>query len=130
MKKSLTIAILAITALVFSATASYSQTIIQLTDNEHGDRNYQVNSSGLVVWEGNDGHDWEIYLSDGIGLPTRVTDNSYDDTNPQISDSGLVVWEQNDTLDGDYKIWIRYTNGSSAIWDDLPPPSVPVVKLA
>jgi hypothetical protein len=120
MRKSLITAALAIATLFFSATSSHSWTIIQLTDNEYSDRNYQVNSSGQVVWEGYDGHDWEIFVFDGIDPPERATSNSDDDTNPQISDSGWVVWEQNDTAEGDYKIWIGTTSGIAWIYDDRP----------
>ena len=65
-------------------------TITQLTDNDYSARFPQINNSGQVVWQGDDGVDYEIFFYDGTTI-TQLTDNDYSDRFPQINNSGEVV---------------------------------------
>ena len=62
--------------------------ITQLTDNTFDDQNAKI-SGGYAVWEGWDGHDWEIFFYDGS--VTQLTNNDYDDTYPEIC-GDRVAW--------------------------------------
>jgi len=53
-----------------------------ITSNRFNDYDYQV-SRDSVVWEGHDGHDWEIFLYDAsIGVVQQLTNNQTDDRLP------------------------------------------------
>jgi hypothetical protein len=62
---------------------------------------------GRVVWSAYDGHDFEIYLFDGIAS-YQMTDNAYDDINPQIH-NGQLAWQAWDGHDYEIMFW----NGST-----------------
>ena len=65
---------------------------IQLTDNDYGDYDPQINNAGNVVWYGHEGvNDWKVFIYDGT-TTTQLTDNNYMDWNPQINDAGNIVW--------------------------------------
>ncbi|MFA5032660.1 MAG: T9SS type A sorting domain-containing protein [bacterium] len=81
-------------------------------------------SQDIIVWEGRDGNDWEIYFTsnDGDSI-TKITDDNYDDRYPSMvtrswydtgsvrHDSAWVVWEK---FDGnDYEIMCRVFNGKT-----------------
>ncbi|MBN1911069.1 MAG: VCBS repeat-containing protein [Pirellulales bacterium] len=90
-----------------------------LTDNATNDYDYQV-SGDYVVWEGYDGHDWEIYLfhrgdfnPDGSPTIITLTDNETDDTFASVFDTGTganVVWIGKDEIgEGqDDEIWFHH----------------------
>ena len=47
------------------------------------DIGYELNDDGFMVWQGWDGSDWEIYLTDETGVnPSSFTNNGYNDTRP------------------------------------------------
>jgi len=77
--------------------------IVQLTDNDYNNYEYQMSGS-RIVWEGYDAqqHDWEIYLYDG-GTVTQLTDNDVDDRFPSINGDN-IVWSQWDGQD--YEVWL------------------------
>lgn len=62
----------------------------QLTAGTHNNMEPSV-SGTYVAWQGWDGHDWEIILSDGIAEPIKLTSNELPDVNPYIHDQ-YVIW--------------------------------------
>ncbi|MHC4913216.1 MAG: TolB family protein [Planctomycetota bacterium] len=74
--------------------------ITQLTDNNYGDNSPQIHGSN-VVWYGDDGTDFEIFLYDGNTV-TQLTYNSRTDYNPQVY--------------GSHVAWRGYTEHSSEIF--------------
>lgn len=78
------------------ALADPSWTIMQLTNNSTEDTNPAISGKN-VVWQGWDGHDYEVFLFDGQ-TTKQLTDNSYDDVlgTPeyarQVNSNGTVVW--------------------------------------
>jgi hypothetical protein len=109
--------------LLCSVTFAGFWKITQLTDNTADDR-YPCISGTNVVWEGHDGHDWEIYSN----FAGQLTDNNTDDNSPYISGTN-VVWcgsdghdleiysnfagqlSNNSTYDHDPKI-----SGTNVVW--------------
>jgi beta propeller repeat protein len=101
--------------LVFDIRFYDGNTSIFLRDSTRGVKP-QI-SGNNVVWEDNDGGDWEIYLYNG-NASLRLTDNDFDDENPQI-------WGNNIVWQGDGEIYfyngfniVRLT--SNAINDENP----------
>jgi len=76
------------------ASSAYCQncTITQLTDNDVIDGSPHINTVGQVAWSGFDGHDFEIFLYDGLQT-IQITNNDDEDLHPVINDNGQVVWE-------------------------------------
>jgi hypothetical protein len=76
------------------ASSAYCQnyTITQLTDNDFIDGSPHINNLGQVVWSGFDGHDYEIFLYDGVQI-IQITNNDDTDLRPVINDNGQVIWE-------------------------------------
>ncbi len=68
-----------------------------------------MNDDGCVVWEGQDGNDWEVHMYNG-GNSVQLTDNDVDDRAPQINNNGDVVWHSNQS---DSEIF--FYNGSNII---------------
>ncbi len=114
MKKAQLIAIVAITAIFFIASAGTAQagyTATQLTSNYYGDDAPAINGNGYVVWSGSDGSDYEIYLyTPGYGI-SKLTNNNYPDEYPDINSSGKIAWVANDGTG--YKVY-QYTPGYGA----------------
>ncbi len=80
----------------------YSQGITsQITHNTVRDREADISGQN-VVWSGEDGHDFEIFLGDGNNI-FQLTDNDIDDTNPAI-DGMQVVWQAYDG--NDYELYM------------------------
>jgi Tol biopolymer transport system component len=77
--------------------ATLEYTVLRLTDNEFRDYEPQINGNNDVVWHGNDGNDYEIYMYEWLLDQVRqITDNSYDDFYPKINNNGDVAWRQDD----------------------------------
>jgi hypothetical protein len=83
-----------------------------------------VTAGGYVVWQGQDGNDWEIFLynaNDGSG-PTQITDNTYGDVYPEI-DGNYVTWAAGAAPYGEiflYEIATGETKRLTEIWDSDP----------
>src|SRR5512147_1554350 len=83
---------LALIVVVVSGSLSASGwEITSITNNNFSDSYPWINSSGQVVWQGNDGSDDEIYYWNGTST-AKITNNSFTDGAPQINDSGQIVW--------------------------------------
>jgi hypothetical protein len=67
-------------------------------------RNPDINSKGEVVWQGDLGNWYEIFLFDGTKT-VQITDNSNIDMYPKISDNGIITWS-NGRNDLPYGIYI------------------------
>ena len=92
------ILVLAVTPFSFATHA-----VIQMTQNGNDDGDptinndigYAISDDGFMVWQGWDGADWEIFLTDQtIVNPPALTDNAQNDKNPDINNNGLVVWQR------------------------------------
>ena len=94
MKKFFFISLLLMMLFSVFASSAYCQnyTITQLTDNDATDGSPHVNNLGQVVWSGFDGHDYEIFLYDGVQI-IQLSNNDDTDLRPVINDNGQVVWE-------------------------------------
>ena len=51
----------------------------------------KINDNGYVVWTGDDGSDWEVFLYDGTSI-TQISNNTHLDQVPQVNINGQVVW--------------------------------------
>jgi hypothetical protein len=92
---------------VFASPAlSQNYMIKQLTDNDVIDGSPHINNLGQVVWSGFDGHDFEIFLYDGVQT-IQITNNDDEDLHPVINDNGQVVWEADI---GDIEIFLANPN--------------------
>jgi len=70
MKRFIFISSLLMMLISILASSAYCQnyTIKQLTDNDFIDGSPHINNLGQVVWAGFDGHDYEIFLYDGVQI--------------------------------------------------------------
>jgi hypothetical protein len=67
-----------------------------------------ITNRGVLVWQGWDGHDYEIFFYDGSTV-TQLTNDFHDDVAPRIDERGHVVWRH---FDGkDYEIFFFYDGG-------------------
>ena len=73
-------------------------TIYQLSNNNFIDESPQIWGNN-VVWQGNDGNDYEIFFYDGTGT-VQLTDNDTNDYLPQISGKN-IVWQGHDGNDNE-----------------------------
>lgn len=114
-----------IAVLAFGAVAAAGQqdwSIIRLTDNAYDDASPAISDSN-VVWQGWDGHDWEIFLY--TGTTVQLTNNDYDDISPQISGAN-VVWQSWDGHDWEIRL---YSNGTTVqLTNNSYPDTVPRVS--
>ncbi len=110
--------------------------IVQLTNNAFDDGNsnlglpdgtgYELNDDGIWVWQGFDGHDWEIFLSSGkTQNPPPMTNDGDNDRQPDINNNGTVVW-QHDTTASKAEIFLDDGSGpvnisNSPIYEDSNP---------
>ena len=68
--------------------------LLNFTDNDLDDIALTTILSGSnVVWSGNDGNDFEVFLYNGSET-TQLTDNDIDDRFVKISDDNNIVWQQ------------------------------------
>jgi len=74
-----------------------------------------------VVWQGWDGHDFEIYFYDGTTV-RQLTDNDRLDERPRL-DATHVVWQANDGHDSEIFVWDGVTTSrvTANTWEDLLP---------
>ncbi len=86
-----------------------SEVTTQLTDNEFEDAVERL-SGKRIAWKQFDGHDWEIFLYDGIRTE-RLTDNDYDDGDGLRISESYVAWTTNDGNDTEVFVY----NGSEVI---------------
>lgn len=78
-----------------------------VSSTAHHSQYPQLDSTGRIVWQGFDGHDWEIYQWSADQIQ-QVTDNEFDDRAPRISDRQVLVWHASSGLaeSGDIsRIW-------------------------
>jgi len=78
--------------------------VVPLGEDESSDRDAMISDTGLVVWSGFDGSDYEIFIRDGSAV-RQLTDNGYDDTEPQINAAGQVAWVGGDGSDAEIFLW-------------------------
>lgn len=84
-------AILALLALFGFGLPAQAVTIVQLTSNNYKDALPQI-SGNYVVWQGQAGGNWEIFLHNlSTSTTTQITNNTTDDTSPQV-DGDYIVW--------------------------------------
>ena len=101
--------------LAFPQSYSSPYSIIRITDNEFDDKNPQINDSNDVVWQGDDGNDFEIYMYEWlIDWVWQYTDNSVDDKYPKINDNGDIAWQQDD---GTHMKILFYEKAEDTIWE-------------
>ena len=83
-----------------------SETVpVQITDNETEDFYPMINSAGVVVWQGHDGTDNEIFVYSN-GVISQITNNDFDDLSPQINDAGDIAWLAMGDATGDIGIYM------------------------
>lgn len=75
----------------------------KVTDNAYDDKYPQINDFDHLVWQGFDGHDYEIFFYNGSSI-IQLTDNEYDDLEPFINANDHVVWKGHDG--NDYEIFL------------------------
>ncbi len=102
-------------------------TTLRLTHNASGDRGPMMNSSGHVVWYGQNTtypFAYDIFFYGGTLPPQNITNTcSYDDDFPSMNDSDSIVWRG---FDGnDYEIFLydgaTITQMTDNCYDDNPP---------
>ncbi|MBN2534871.1 MAG: IPT/TIG domain-containing protein [Spirochaetales bacterium] len=89
---------------------------LQLSDSRGIVKNPAV-GDGMAVWQGYDGHDWEIFLWQA-GQVTRITDNELDDTLPRATE-GKVFWIQDDGSDPEIFMWEEGTGITRVTENDV-----------
>ncbi len=119
---------LVITDSTYDKTGAYSvsfHNISQVTNNDGAfDVAPQVLDDGRILWQGWDGHDYEIYsLMPGQSI-TQHTNNTTPDVMPQMNASGQLVWMNWDG--SDWEVWYNFGSGprqltsNSGAYDVLP----------
>ncbi len=97
-------------ALASVASSHAAHVVFQVTQNTTddgdpttgSDAGYEINDGGFMVWQGWDGADWEIFLTDETDVnPAPFTANSVNDKAPDINDAGTVVWQQKNGTDNE-----------------------------
>jgi hypothetical protein len=92
------------------ATPANVWTTVSPSGKASSQYDYQV-SGNYVVWEGNDGSDWEIYLYDGTNT-RQLTDNTVDDRFADVFGTN-VVWSQWDGTDYEVMYGVYDPNSST-----------------
>jgi len=101
--------------LAFPQNYTSPYTVIRITDNEYADKEPQINDSNDVVWQGDDGNDFEIYMYEWlIDWVWQYTDNSYDDKHPKINNNGDIAWQQDD---GTHMTILFFEKAEDTIWE-------------
>ncbi len=98
--------------------------ISRLTDNQTDNWDPQINDNGVMVWEENDGNDYElIYQASSDVAPIRLTDNAFDDWYPKLNNKGDVAWMSHDGNDWEIARYFADTGETVMLtdndWDDL-----------
>jgi hypothetical protein len=108
----LTILSIFIIVLFLTVSVSYSSTyrIIQITDNDYDDKDFQINTNGEVVWSGKHSisaddevsTDYEVFVYESdSGSTTQLTINDFNEHSPQININGDIVWFGYDDVDSE-----------------------------
>jgi hypothetical protein len=93
----------------YLGSEQYRGGIAQVTNNTGFDVAPQVLDNGRILWQGWDGHDYEIYcLVPGQGV-TQLTNNDSPDVMPEMNASGHLVWMNWDG--SDWQVWYNLGNG-------------------
>ncbi len=91
--------------------------IVQVTDNSGAfDVAPQVLDDGSILWQGWDGHDYEIYFQEPGQAPTQLTDNDSPDAMPQMNASGDLVWMNWDG--SDWEVCYDFGSGPVQLTDN------------
>ncbi len=112
MKRFASSLILSIFLILVLVPFSYSiHMVFQITQNDGlddgdpgvgNDVGYELNDDGFMIWQGHDGSDWEIFLTDATGVnPPAFTNNTLHDENPDINDAGTAVWQRETATDAE-----------------------------
>ncbi|MFX0139307.1 MAG: hypothetical protein ACFFDN_37045 [Candidatus Hodarchaeota archaeon] len=110
MKRALAILLSSIVSIVVIISISSAQTTYktkQITDNLNNDYYPEINNNNFIAWNGDDGHDLEIFLYNGIEI-SQLTDNYINDTSVHLSDNLCLAWMGNDGNDCEM---FYYNNG-------------------
>jgi len=92
--------------------------IYQLTNNNGAfDVSPQVINDGRVLWQGWDGHDYEIYRQSLGQNPVQVTSNSGPDVMPEMNALGQAVWMNWDG--SNWQVWYNLGNGPVQLTKNL-----------
>ena len=89
----------------------------KISNNSYGP-NIQplINNQGQVVWQGYDGHDYEIYYWDAAKpVILNISNNAYDDDSPSLNARGEVVWLGTDGANPDIFYWNPLNGGAKKI---------------
>ncbi len=83
---------------------------VQLTNNNGAfDVSPQVVNDNRVIWQGWDGHDYEIYCQALGKNPIQLTNNDSPDVMPQMNSLGQAVWMNWDG--SNWQVWYNLGNG-------------------
>lgn len=88
----------------------------RMTDNSAYDVLPQLLDDGRLLWQGWDGHDYEIYCqAPGQGV-TQLTNNDSPDVRPQMNALGQLTWM---SWDGnDWEVWYNLGDGPVQLTDN------------
>ncbi len=78
----------------------------QVTHNARDDWFPRAHDAGVIVWQGHDGSDYEIYALVPPGTTIiQITDNAFDNESPQVNARGTIVWQEFDGHDYEIFSW-------------------------
>ena len=119
MKPKSIFALILFSILTFGSASIATSAGTRITNNGFED-SFPKTAGGYVVWQGQDGNDWEIFLynaNNGSG-PTPITDNTYPDINPE-TDGRYVTWQAGAALHGEIFLYDIETQVTTPITDDV-----------
>ena len=96
---------------------------VQLTSNAGDDVSPQI-ANGIVVWQGFDGQDFEIFRWDG-SVVTQLTHDTLRDERPRVDDLGRIVWQKSDGFDSE--IFYRAHGANHRVTNNLNDDSNPEI---
>jgi hypothetical protein len=102
------VSVLLVLSLILCPTPAAAQ-ISQVTDNSGFDVSPQVLDDGRILWQGWDGHDYEIFCQVPGQNPTQLTYNDTPDAMPQMNAQGDLVWMNWD--ESDWEFWYDFGSG-------------------
>ena len=111
-------ALILFSILTFGLASIATSAGTRITNNGFED-SFPKTAGGYVVWQGQDGNDWEIFLynaNDGSG-PFPITDNTYPDINPE-TDGKYVTWVAGAALLGEIFLYNIETQETRRITDN------------
>lgn len=89
MKKMILLIIMLLLRSVSSSYAALPYEIEKITDNDYDDDHPAINDNGDIVWFGNSGAGWHVYLYDGIDT-TQISGGTGHD--PRINNNGHIAY--------------------------------------